>query len=128
MDIIVWGQRQSLPGARTGEGGGDRPRGGNWMRVHPGVELDQGGQSFYLTLGVRAWDRMAVSSQEGGAGVQGGPPAWRTRTSIQRPGGNSAPAERAWSMAAQELGHREQESSSQASRTGSPIRLPGLNR
>lgn len=66
MDIIVWGQRQSLPGARTGEGGGGR-RGGNRLRVHPGPEVDQGGQSFHLTLGVRAWNRKALSSQEGGA-------------------------------------------------------------
>lgn len=33
--------------------GKDR-KGGNWLRVHLGAELDQGGQLFYLTLGVRA--------------------------------------------------------------------------
>lgn len=87
-------------GARTGEGDGDSPHGGNWLRVHPGAEVNQVGRSFYLTLRVRAWDRTAVSSQEGGAGAQAGLPGWRTRTSIERPGGDSAPAERTWSMVA----------------------------
>lgn len=90
--MSLCGDRDS-PCQGQGQGGGGDRRGGNWLRVHPGAELDQGGQSFHLTLGVRAWDRTAVSSQEGGARVQAGPPVWRTRTSIERAGGDSAPAE-----------------------------------
>lgn len=77
----------------------------------PGAELDQSWTVVLPDIWVRLKDRTIVSSQKEKEEFRQEPQPRKTRISVRRSGGNSAPEEQAWSIVTQKLSHNEQEKS-----------------